>query len=153
MATQLKSILETTARTHYGEIQNVNTSLVEWVPVEGAPGNYIKVLAVDEKRNRVDFLFKQDPHGEFPKHNHNCIAVAYTLGGLWGYREGDELMFEGCFSYEPPGTIHTPYSTSEGMLVYASFQGVGKEPFLEILDADDRKVAELGIDFFKAHMR
>jgi hypothetical protein len=153
MSAQLKSILETTARTNYGEIQNVNSTLVDWVPVEGAPGNFIKVLAVDEKRNRVDFLFKQAPNGEFPTHNHNCIAVAYTLEGLWGYREGDELMFPGCFSYEPPGTIHTPYATAQGMVVYASFQGTGQEPFLEILDADQKKVADLGLEFFKAHMR
>jgi hypothetical protein len=148
-----RSVLETTARTFYGEIQNINANLVDWVPVEGAPGNYIKVLTIDEKRHRVDFLFKQDPHGEFPKHNHNCTAVALTLEGLWGYREGEELMFPGCFSYEPAGTIHTPYSTEKGMVVYASFQGSGPGPFLEVLDADNNKVGEVGFEFFRAHSR
>jgi hypothetical protein len=148
-----RSILESVKRTRYGAIQNVNTNLIDWLPVDGAPGNYIKVMTIDEQAHRVDFLFKQDPHGEFPKHNHNCTAIAYTLGGLWGYREGDELMFEGCFSYEPAGTIHTPYSTEKGMLVYASFQGFSDGPFLHILDDQNRTVAELGVDFFKAHFR
>jgi len=153
MTTTSRGILEKQSRTFYGEIQNINANMIDWVPVEGAPGNYIKVLTIDEKRHRVDFLFKQDPHGEFPKHNHNCTAIAYTLGGLWGYREGAELMFEGCFSYEPPGTVHTPYSTEQGMLVYASFQATGPGPFLEILDENDKVVAELGVDFFRAHYR
>lgn len=146
------SILEVTPRTFYGDIQNVNSNKISWVPVEGAPGNFIKILTLDRKNHRVDFLFKQAPNGEFPKHNHRCIAVAYTLEGLWGYREGEEMMFPGCFSYEPAGTIHTPYATDQGMVVYASFQGTD-DLMLEILDADDNVVGELRLDFFEQHMR
>ena len=146
------NVLDINKRTFYGEIQNVNSNLIDWVPVEGAPGNYIKVLTIDEKRHRVDFLFKQAPNGEFPTHNHNCLAIAYTLEGQWGYREGDELMTPGCFSYEPAGTVHTPYATDKGMVVYASFQGSGG-PFLELLDAGGNKVAEVGFEFFRAHYR
>ena len=118
-----KGILETTARTAYGAIENVNANLVDWRAVDGQPGNYIKVLTLDKANHRVDFLFRQDPHAEFAKHEHKCTAVALTLDGLWGYREGAELHFEGTFSYEPPGSIHTPYATEHGMTVYASFQG------------------------------
>lgn len=153
MNAQLRSILETKARTNYGAIQNVNTNLIDWVPIDGVPGNYIKVMTIDEANHRVDFLFKQDPHGEFPTHNHNCTAIAYTLEGLWGYREGEELMFPGCFSYEPAGTIHTPYCTEKGMVVYASFQGFAPGPFLHVLDDKHNVVGEVGFDFFKAHWR
>ena len=142
-----RGILANTARTRYGSIENVNSELVDWREVEGQPGNYIKVLTLDEPNNRVDFLFKQDPHAEFAKHNHVCTAVAYTLGGLWGYREGAELLFEGTFSYDPPGSIHTPYSTEEGMFLYASFQGTSTL-MLEILDDDDKVIDELHLDFF-----
>lgn len=142
-----RGILANTARTNYGEIINVNSELVDWREVDGQPGNYIKVLALDSARHRVDFLFKQDPHAEFAKHNHRCLAVAYTLGGLWGYREGDELHFPGTFSYEPPGSIHTPYATAEGMFLYASFQG-DSDLMLDILDEDDNVIDQLKLDFF-----
>jgi hypothetical protein len=142
-----RGILDTIARTRYGAIQNVNSDLVDWREVEGQKGNYIKVLALDTSRNRVDFLFRQDPHAEFAKHNHRCLAIAYTLGGLWGYREGEELHFPGTYSYEPPGSIHTPYSTADGMFLFGSFQG-DSDVMLEILDKDDRIVDYLKLNFF-----
>lgn len=142
--------LETIARTHYGEIENVNSSLLQWMEIDGQPGNYIKVLVVDETRHRVDFLFRQDPSKEFAKHTHRCTAVALTLEGLWGYREGDEMHFPGTFSYEPPGSAHTPYASEHGMMVYASFQGTGPE-MLDILDENDNVIATLTLEFFKQY--
>ena len=143
-------VLKETMRTRFGEIENVNSDLLDWREVEGQPGNYIKVLSVDEKRHRVDFLFRQDPNREFAKHNHRCTAVALTLEGVWGYREGAELHFPGTFSYEPPGSAHTPFSSEHGMTVYASFQGSGPE-MLDILGDDDEVVATLTLDFFKQY--
>ena len=142
------NILESVKRTHYGEIENVNSNLIDWKPVDGQPGNYLKVLVIDDKRHRVDFLFKQDPHAEFAKHTHLCTAVAFTLEGLWGYREGDEMHFPGTYSYEPPGSIHTPYASEQGMVVYASFQGTSAD-MLDILDEDDQVIDTLTIDFFR----
>jgi hypothetical protein len=140
-------ILGGMARTAYGEIQNVNSGLIEWKAVDGQPGNYIKVLALDPTRHRVDFLFKQDPHAEFARHNHVCTAVALTLEGIWGYREGEELMFPGTFSYEPSGSVHTPYASATGMVVYASFQGTSPV-MLETLDEAGNITGELTLDFF-----
>ncbi|TVQ45723.1 MAG: hypothetical protein EA371_11415 [Gammaproteobacteria bacterium] len=144
------SVLETVKRTRFGDIENVNSGLLDWQEVEGQPGNYIKVLVIDDKNHRVDFLFKQDPNKEFARHTHLCTAVAFTLEGLWGYREGEELHFPGTFSYEPPGSAHTPYSTDQGMMVYASFQGSSPD-MLEILDDDDNVVAVLTLDFFRQY--
>lgn len=141
-------ILGRTKRTLYGEIQNVNSNLIDWKEVEGQPGNFIKILALDRRRHRVDFLFKQDPHAEFARHNHVCTAVALTLDGLWGYREGEELMFPGTFSYEPAGSIHTPYASDKGMVVYASFQG-DSDVMLEILDEHDAVVGEVTLEYFE----
>ena len=142
-----QGILASVPRTNYGSIINVNSELVDWTAVEGQPGNYIKVLALDEARHRVDFLFKQDPHAEFAKHNHRCTAIAFTLGGLWGYREGEELHFRGTYSYEPPGSIHTPYSTADGMFLFGSFQGTS-DLMLDILDEENNVIDELRLDFF-----
>ncbi len=146
----MSNVLETTRRTHYGEIENVNSNLIDWQEVDGQPGNFIKVLALDEQRHRVDFLFKQNPHCEFAKHTHLCTAVAYTLEGLWGYREGEELHFPGTYSYEPQGSAHTPYATDQGMMVYASFQGDSPD-MLAILDENDSVIDTLTLDFFKQY--
>jgi hypothetical protein len=140
-------ILGNIARTRYDSIINVNSSLVEWREIEGQPGNFIKILTLDHTNHRVDFFFKQAPHAEFAKHNHACTAVALTLEGLWGYREGAEMHFPGTFSYEPPGSAHTPYATEKGMVVYASFQGTS-DLMLELLDDDDNIIGELRLDFF-----
>lgn len=143
-------VLEAVKRTRFGDIENVNSGLLDWKEVEGQPGNYIKVLVIDDKNHRVDFLFRQEPNKEFARHTHLCTAVAFTLDGLWGYREGEELHFPGTFSYEPPGSAHTPYSTDKGMMVYASFQGTSPD-MLEILDDDDNVVAVLTLDFFRQY--
>ena len=141
-------VLGHTKRTLYGEIQNVNSNLIDWKAIDGQPGNYIKVLTLDRKSHRIDFLFKQDPHAEFARHNHVCTAVALTLDGVWGYREGDELMFPGTFSYEPAGSIHTPYASDKGMVVYASFQGQS-DVMLEIMDASDNVIGEVTLEYFE----
>jgi anti-sigma factor ChrR (cupin superfamily) len=142
---------ESPTRQIYGAIENVNSANLEWLPVAGAPGNYLKVLTLDEKNHRVDFLFKMDPGAEFTTHTHLCTAVAYTLEGKWGYREGDDVSTPGHFSYEPPGTRHTPYSI-DGMVVYASFQGTSNT-MLELYGPDDSVVGYIGLDFFKDYYR
>ncbi|MCY4215001.1 MAG: cupin domain-containing protein [Gammaproteobacteria bacterium] len=146
----LTNVLESQPRTNFGEIQNVNSGLIDWREVDGQPGNYIKVLTLDERRHRVDFLFKQEPNCEFARHRHLCTAVAFTLEGLWGYREGAEMHFPGTFSYEPPGSAHTPFSSDRGMTVYASFQGESPA-MLALLDEDDNVTGTLTLDFFKQH--
>ena len=142
--------LESISRTHFGDIQNVNSALLEWQEVDGQPGNYIQVLTIDEKRTRVDFLFRQSPHKEFARHTHRFTAVALTLEGLWGYREGEEMHFPGTFSYEPPGSAHTPFASEKGMMVYASFQGTGQE-MLDILDENGTVLDTLTLDFFRQY--
>ena len=146
----MSNALANTKRSFYGDIQNVNANLIDWKAVEGQPGNYLKVLVIDRERHRVDFLFKQDPHAEFAKHTHLCTAIAYTLEGLWGYREGQEQHFPGTYSYEPPGSLHTPYASEQGMVVYASFQGTS-DKMLDILDDDNQVIDTLTIDFFEQY--
>ncbi len=144
------NLLEQHTRTRYGDIENVNSNLIDWQSVEGQPGNYLKVLVIDDDRHRVDFLFKQDPHAEFARHNHLCTAVALTLEGLWGYREGEEMHFPGTYSYEPPGSVHTPFASEQGMVVFASFQGTSPE-MLAILDENDKVLDTLTLDFFRPY--
>ena len=141
-----------TSRISEHGIDNVNANLIDWKAVEGAPGNYLKVLTLDREGRRVDFLFKQDPHAEFARHTHKCTACAFTLEGEWGYREGEERHFAGTWSYEPPGTTHTPYATDKGMTVYASFISHDDDTFLDLLDGDGNVVGQITIDFFQDYV-
>ena len=142
------NIMRTTPRIHYPGAWNVNTDLIDWKEIDGQPGNFIKVLALDENHHRVDFLFKQDPHKRFQKHTHKCTVATLTLDGEWGYEEGPERFFRGCFNYEVDGSAHTPYATELGMFLFASFQGDGR-PFLELLDDDDNVSGTVDMDFFR----
>jgi hypothetical protein len=144
------TILETVARTHYPGIWNVNADKVAWTELPNNPGNWIKVLVIDGANHRVDFLFRQDPHMQFSRHRHRGAVATLTLAGAWGYREGEEKLFEGCFAYEIAGTSHTPYATEEGMTVFASFQGDGPV-FLDILDDDGAVTGHVDIDYFRQY--
>jgi len=130
-------------------IDNVNAALMEWRPIPLAPGNSIKILAIDRERPRVDFLFRQEPHAEFPRHVHRCTSVSLTLEGRWGYREGDEEHFVGTFMFEPPGTTHTPFAFEDGAVLYQSFTGSQEGVFIELLDADGVVIGEIGLSFFE----
>ncbi len=142
--------LEVQPRVREFGIENVNATLMRWRPIPQAPGNLIKVLAIDRERGRVDFLFKQEPHAEFPRHVHRCTSVTLTLQGRWGYREGDETHFMGTFMYEPPGTTHTPFAFGEGAVLYQSFTGPEDGVFIELLDADGAVIGKVDLDFFEA---
>lgn len=84
---------------------------MEWV--EAAPGSYFKALTIHVPTNTVAFAFKMDKGApDFPSHFHICRAMAFTVEGTFGYREGTNLVEQGMFSYEAAGSFHTPYSDS-----------------------------------------
>ena len=141
--------LEMQPRVREFGIENVNATLMPWNPIPFAPGNFVKVLAIDRERGRVDFLFKQEAHAEFPRHVHLCTSVTLTLEGRWGYREGDETHFTGTFMYEPPGTTHTPFAHEEGAVLYQSFTGPQDGVFIELLDADGAVIGKVELSFFE----
>ncbi len=142
------NIMETQARSVYPMAANINPALIEWREIEDSPGNYIKVLFIDEENHRVDFLFRQDPNTGYAKHTHLCTVCTYTIAGEWGYLEGPERLFPGCYAYEKVGSTHTPYATEKGMTVFASFQGTGPV-LLELLDEKDNVTGHIGLDFYK----
>jgi len=121
-------ILASTARTRYGEIQNVNSGSYRMEGRRTASQAMIsRCLLLTRCGTVSNFLFRQDPHASSARHNHVCTAVALTLEGIWGYREGEGLVFPGTSPTEPSGSAHTPYATGTGMVVYASFQGHQRE--------------------------
>ena len=88
---------------------DIQSSDLNWVEV--ADGSYFKVFTVHEPTNTVAFGFKMDPGApDFPSHFHICRALAFTVKGWFGYREGSNRVDTGMFSYEAAGSFHTPYS-------------------------------------------
>jgi hypothetical protein len=84
---------------------------MEWVEV--APGSYFKALTIHVPTNTVAFAFKMDKGApDFPSHFHICRAMAFTVEGEFGYREGTNMVTQGMFSYEAAGSFHTPFSES-----------------------------------------
>jgi hypothetical protein len=142
--------LATTPRLIYPGIINVNPDLLRWREIETNPGAYFKVLAIQEKFNRVDFLYKQDPGATFKRHSHRCTVITYTIDGEWGYRETDEVFTPGCFAFEDRAPAHTPYCTDKGMVLYGSFQGDGPV-FLELLDERDQVTGVVDIETFRRY--
>lgn len=97
------------------ELEKVTADIQEqemdWVEV--APGSYFKALAIHQPTNTVAFAFKMDKGApDFPSHFHICRAMAFTVEGQFGYREGTNTVDTGMFSYEAAGSFHTPYSNT-----------------------------------------
>lgn len=141
--------LESRPRVREFGIESVNAALMPWRPIPTAPGNFLKVLHLDPAQPRVDFLFRQEPHAEFPRHIHRCTSVTLTVEGRWGYREGDEEHFLGTYMVEPPGTTHTPFAFAEGAVVFQTFSGGEGGVFLDLLDADGRIIGHIDVAFFE----
>lgn len=76
-----------------------------WLPL-GAPGNFMKILHIDETDRQVVFVQRFGKDTEHPKHTHHCTAVAFTLSGEWCY-DGHPFP-TGAVGYEPYGSTHTP---------------------------------------------
>jgi len=88
---------------------DIQSNDIDWVEV--ADGSYFKVLTVHVPTNTVAYGFKMDPGApDFPSHFHICRAMAWTVKGYFGYREGDNRIETGMFSYEAAGSFHTPFS-------------------------------------------
>lgn len=84
---------------------------MEWVEV--SPGSYFKALTIHVPTNTVAYAFKMDKGApDFPSHFHICRAMSFTVEGEFGYREGENMVEQGMFSYEAAGSFHTPYSVS-----------------------------------------
>ena len=88
---------------------DIQANDLEWVEV--AEGSYFKALTVHVPTNTVAYAFRMDPGApDFPSHFHICRAMSFTTKGWFGYREGTNSVDNGMFSYEAPGSFHTPFS-------------------------------------------
>ncbi|MFT7219758.1 MAG: hypothetical protein ACI8Z1_001375 [Candidatus Azotimanducaceae bacterium] len=88
---------------------DIQANDLQWVEV--ADGSYFKALTVHVPTHTVAYAFRMDPGApDFPSHFHICRALSFTTKGWFGYREGSNRVDNGMFSYEAPGSFHTPFS-------------------------------------------
>ena len=115
----------------------------------GYPGTRMKVLAVDDAGHSVHFLFEMAPGSKFPRHNHICRAIVYTVQGEWDYEEGH--MGPGSLVIEEPGQYHTP-TTKTGCTLLTHLISHNKN-MLEV-DADEKgdSTVVLDLDFYRRYL-
>lgn len=123
----------------------INPDDQPWLPL-GEPGNFMKILHIDEDDQQVVFMQRFGKDTQHPKHTHHCTAVAFTLTGEWAY---DGRPFPtGSIGYEPYGSTHTPMTqagnTADVLVVLTSRDG----RFIE-MKLEDGSTFELNMDVFK----
>lgn len=129
---------------------DIHASDLDWVEV--APGSHFKVFTVHVPTNTVAFGFKMDPGApDFPSHFHICRAMAFTVKGWFGYREGTNRVDTGMFSYEAAGSFHTPFSDCpEGFESLGVFESDTEVLLQNHADADPRseRIGDLTVNDF-----
>ena len=116
----------------------------EWI---GPPGIGMKVLAVDEARNSVDYLLKIGPGSNSGKHRHLCETYGYILEGtVINYTTGCEFN-EGDFCYQPFGDVHVEGGGPEGAIIHVSLRGKN-DTLVEFYDDDDQVCSKYKIADF-----
>ena len=88
----------------------INPEDKPWLPL-GEPGNFMKILHIDEADRQVVFLQRFAKNTTHPKHTHHCTAVAFTLRGEWAY-DGTPFPL-GAVAFEPYGSTHTPMTLDD----------------------------------------
>ena len=96
---------------------DVDIDMVEWMPIDGEPGLWEKILSIDEKTGSHTRLFKIDPGYESDKVLvHEFWEETYTLKGSMIDLGLNKIFKEGVYSCVPPGKRHGPYKSPDGHL-------------------------------------
>ena len=88
----------------------LDTRSREWRSFEEAPGVHYKVLRHHEGRRGITLLLRFDAGAHYPTHRHPEGEEYYVLDGE--LRDGKRSYGAGTFVYHPPGSVHSPRSTT-----------------------------------------
>jgi len=119
-----------------------------WHSFINSPGDYMKILHVDEEMGQVVYVQRFAKGAKHLQHTHHCTAIAYTLSGSWQY---DKISFgPNELAFEPAGSKHSP-STHEGetadvLVILTSAKRDGR--LLELY-GENGETFELNVDVFK----
>ncbi len=117
----------------------------EWA--DCAPGVQVKVLAVDEVRNSVEYLIKIDPGYHSGKHKHMCETYAYVLAGSLTNHTIECEFGPGDFCYQPFDDVHVEEAGSEGATLYVSLRGK-TGTLIEFYDDEDQVCGKFAVNDF-----
>ena len=88
----------------------------EWMPrqVHGqvVEGVQVRILWVDEARNRVTALLKMEAGATYPAHVHKESEHFYVMEG--DLTVGPDTYGAGDYVRFPPGSLHEPHQTQDG---------------------------------------
>ncbi len=117
--------------------------------IEQMPGVQMKVLAVDEARNGVEYLLKLAPGYDSGRHRHNCETFVYVIeGSILNETTGVEFQ-AGDFCYQAHGDDHVEKAGSQGALILGSLRG-GDEALIEFFDASGAVVGKVSVADYAA---
>ena len=124
---------------------DINPEEKPWVPL-GDPGNFMKILHIDEADRQVVFIQRFGKNTTHPKHTHHCTAVAYTLSGEWCY-DGSPFPV-GHVAFEPYGSTHTPMTQNDHVADVLVILTSRDDRFIEI-QMPDGETIDLNMAMFK----
>jgi quercetin dioxygenase-like cupin family protein len=113
-----------------------------------AEGIAAKVLAVDERRYYVEFMFKIDAGPKTPVHRHTCETSLFILEGrLKNHTTGLEYG-PGDFCYQPYNDEHIEEFV-EDSIIYGHWSG-NQNTLVEFLDENGAVTEEFKVSDFAA---
>ncbi len=97
----------------------------EWIPWTNwlMPGTYFKLLLCDLVSGNFTMLLKVDPNIQATTHWHLHNTEAFILDGCFYYEDGDDKGHAGYYTCETAGSVHTPFTTPDGCLMFAISHG------------------------------
>ena len=110
--------------------------------VEPMPGVEMKVLAVDEATNGVEYLLKLAPGYDSGRHRHNCETYVYVVEGSVVNETTGVAFAAGDFCYQPHGDDHVEKAGPEGALLLGSLRH-GDEALIEFFDDGGQVVGQI----------
>lgn len=123
----------------------VDSNKKPWISLPGSDAR-VKMLAVDEINNNVMMIIKMPEGTSYPNHIHHCIAIAYTLEGVWEYEEG--VLTPGVIAYEPDQSAHAPKVGPGGATVFVVLDGKS-EHFIDFLREDGSVGLRQDMEYFR----
>ena len=94
----------------------------------------MKLLRVDPVGGEYTLYARMDAGTVLPRHRHFGPVDAWTIKGVWRYREYDWIAGPGAYVHEPPGSTHTLEVGPDSEVVVLFIVRGG----LVLLDEDDQ---------------
>lgn len=93
--------------TDQDQLLTINSDEQPWIHDFPVPGSHICPLFLDPQNGIWVLRVKVGPGIVLPNHFHTGTVHLYTMTGRWNYVQyPDQPQTDGCYLYEPGGSIH-----------------------------------------------